>query len=516
MKYLIVTANLFKEIETERIEERRRVDHLIETEQINGEDRSRSQTNMKSTNQIFDEMFEHLDNLSIKSCTIFKVNVGLRESNPDAYTPKMVSIGPYHEENHQLRPMEKYKLLFLRRFLQRKRGLDVESCMSELGKRKEEALKCYDNIVDLYNDTTRTDQFLRMLLLDGCFVVEFIRERAKKVTTGVPEGEHYIINVDCMVNQILRDLLLLENQLPFFVLTMLDDLTKQVNEFPLRQLVRFAFVDTLPKVTPASITELHQAENFKHLLHIVHTLCHPLEKKSTSRLTGKSSSKSRWFNCSPANRSKEKSKAKEARDSFITWHKVMPNATELSEAGVSFEKVGHIYRAMDEDSAEDSTSLFDIKFEDGVMKIPSFHVNDFTETLLRNLIAYEQQTSDVRSRYFTDFAIFMDYLIDTDKDVSLLRLNEIIRSRIGEDKEVASLFNKLAKGVVNLDEVFYYEEETKKANQYCQKPWNRMKASLLRNYFDSPWTGASTVAAIILLILTAMQTVLAFTGCVKK
>ncbi|XP_060190248.1 UPF0481 protein At3g47200-like [Lycium barbarum] len=496
-----------RQITSNEIQERRTVDHLIEMEQIDGEDRSCLQTNIK----IFDEMFKELDNLSIL-CTIFKVNVGLRELNPDAYTPKMVSIGPYHEKNPRLRPMEKYKLLYLRRFLQRKEGLDVGSCMSELEKLKAEALQCYDNTVDHYNDTTPADQFLRMLLLDGCFVVEFIRE----IGMG-REREHDIINVDFMVNPILRDLLLLENQLPFFVLAMLHDMTKQANEFPLTRLVQFAFVDILPKVTLAFLEESDQAENFKHLLHIVHTSCHPLASKSTSRLTGESSSNISRCNLLQAIRSKEKSKAKEARDSFIKWHKVIPNATELSEAGVSFVKVGFIYPAMDEDSTKDSTSLFDIEFENGVMKIPSFHVNGFTETFLRNLIAYEQQISDADSRYFTDFAIFMGYLINSDKDVSLLCQNRIIRNKLGEDRQVAGLFNRLAKEFGNLNGDFHYIEVSSKAVQHYLKPYSQLRTSyLVRNYFNTPWTGASTVAAILLLILSIMQTVLAFTGSVKK
>jgi len=102
-----------------QIEEGRKVDHLIDI------------------NERIDEMFKDLDNSSIKSCMIFKVNVWLRESNPDAYTPKMVSIGPYHKKNTQLGPMKKYKLLYLRRFLQRNKRLDVKSYISELEKVKE-------------------------------------------------------------------------------------------------------------------------------------------------------------------------------------------------------------------------------------------------------------------------------------------------------------------------------------------------------------------------------------------
>ncbi|KAM3338991.1 hypothetical protein P3S68_031077 [Capsicum galapagoense] len=206
--------------------------------------------------------------------------------------------------------------------------------------------------------------------------------------------------------------------------------------------------------------------------------------------------------CNPLQifRSKEKPKDKD--------YKVMPNATELSGAGVSFTNFENIYRSCDEGGILD-TSYFDIKFENGVMKIPCLHLFDRTEYKLGNLIAFEQQ-SDVH-KYFSDFAVLMDQLIDSEKDVSLLRQKGIIVNEIGKDKEVTRIFNTIGQGVCPSDR-FYDKEEYRKIIQHCEKPWNKMKASLIHNYFSSPWVGASTVAAIILLILTTIQTILAFTG----
>ncbi|KAH0756999.1 hypothetical protein KY290_020492 [Solanum tuberosum] len=369
--------------------------------------------------------------------------------------------------------MEKYKLLYLRRFLQRKEGLDVESCISELEKLKEEAIKCYDDIEDV-NDSL----FCNMLLLDGCFVVEFIRERCQII----PTGEDMIINIKA--GNLFLDMMLLENQLPFFDVNKLHQMTKQDNEFPLAILTNnsFTFLVGLPKMTPESFNKTKcNAANIKHLLHAVHI-----------------------FSCYgiPMKKSKDD----------IRWHKVIPNATEFSEAGVSFEKVKNING--NKDSINIMTSLFDIKFENGLMKIPCFPIADETETLVRNLIAYEQQSSDVQPKYFSDFAIFMDYLIDSEKDVNLLRQKGIIVNWIGEDKEVANLFNKIGNGVTVYSN-FYYKEECLKAAEHCEKPWNRMKANLKHNYFSSPWVGASTVAATILLLLTTIQTILAFTCAFK-
>lgn len=194
---------------------------------------------------------------------------------------------------------------------------------------------------------------------------------------------------------------------------------------------------------------------------------------------------------------------------YQTWHANIPNITELCEARVRFSKVGNTYSDL-----EDRTTLFDIKFENGRMQIPCFEVDDVTETLLRNLIAYEQQTCDVLPKHFSDFAVFMDYLTDSDKDVNVLRRKGIISNNLGEDNELATIFNKIGQGV-NVSSDFYYKEECRKVIQHCEQPWNRMKANLRHNYFNSPWAGISTVAAIMLLLCIATQTILAFISLFK-
>lgn len=265
----------------------------------------------------------------------------------------------------------------------------MESCISEVEKLKEEAIKCYEDIED-------DSQFCQMLLLDGCFVIEFIRERWGMC----PEGEDRIISNG---SYIYGDLMLLENQLPFFVLNKLQHMTMQDNELPLAIPVSnlFPLLANLPEITLESFGEIATC-NIKHLLHLVHILsCRGQHRTNTS-------------------------------EDYISWHLLMPNATELSETGVSFSNVSV------------TTSLFDsIKFENGLMTISHFTVEDYTETLLRNLVAYEQQSRDVYPTYFSDFALFMDKLIESNKDVNFLRQKGIIVNLLGEDKQVASMFNKI-------------------------------------------------------------------------
>ncbi|XP_059310317.1 putative UPF0481 protein At3g02645 [Lycium ferocissimum] len=433
------------------------------------------------------ERFKDLNKSSTKSCTIFKANVVLHESNSDAYKPKLISIGPYHKKNPQLRSMENYKLRYLQQFLQRKLGIDVESCIREMEKLKDEALKCYDDIGDL--DPDIVGKFSEMLLLDGCFIVEYMRE----VFQIKREAEDKIVNAEWMVSLIDRDLLLLENQLPFFVLTKLHDMTKLDPEESLLKMVKYNFCGSLPRVTPKYLSQTHcNVKGIKHLLHVVHTCVasHQLSRQRSHFVTFESE----W--------------TLKAKDSEI-WHDLVRSATELDEAGVKFSKVGDIYRMLDKDNMGDSTSLFDINFDAGLMKIPCFEVVTGTETMLRNLVAYEQHSSDVYHKYFTDYVVLMDRLINSEKDVKLLRLKGIIRNRIGDDNEVAVIFNKLGEGVIPSTQ-FYYKETCKKVVKHCDKRWNRWMANLRHNYFNGPWVGLSTAAAVFLLVLTLMQTVLTF------
>uniref|UniRef100_A0A1U7XMW1 UPF0481 protein At3g02645 n=2 Tax=Nicotiana sylvestris TaxID=4096 RepID=A0A1U7XMW1_NICSY len=468
------------------IQEGREADYVIEIKTADGQ------------NPVFDE------GLFTESCTIFKVTTGLHESNPDAYTPKLISIGPYHKNNPKLRSMEKYKLHYRQRFLRRKERIDLESCIRELEELQDEALKCYDDIDQHFNNGS-SRKFVEMLLLDGCFVVEYIREFCKMV----PEGEDKIIKAAWMEVLVDRDLLLLENQLPFFILAKLHEMTTD-HDVPFIEMVKYNFATSLPKVTPKFIKKTDgNAKEVKHLLQVIHVCCCPPGMNAS--LTGNASNKlkngEKSFNW-PLQLSWS-NKKQQIEDDDDIWHDRMRCATELGEAGIEFSKAGKIYRRLNKDNEEDCISLFDIKYDKELIEIPCFEVVDSTETVLRNLIAYEQHSIDVHHKYFTDYVILMDRLINSDKDVKLFRLKGIIRNRIGDDNEAASIFNRLGEGVIPSTQ-FYYKEACKKVVEHCEKPWSERKASFWHNYFNGPWVGLSTAAAVILLSLTVMQTVLTF------
>ncbi|KAI3472904.1 hypothetical protein Pfo_031282 [Paulownia fortunei] len=414
--------------------------------------------------------------------SIFRVHQGLRRNNPESYTPMLVSVGPYHHANPNLLLMEDWKLSYLHSFLARRSEESVGRYVIALQESKHMALSCY-----AHQSNIDDDAFVEMMLLDGCFVVEFVR-RYSELEYGRNLKDDPIFGVDWMKTQVCRDLMLLENQLPYFVLSELYDLNEMNasddGKEPFSNLAMLVFSDMFPKLCPASIfsTEIEE-RGIKHLLHLVHVLCRPISSDLKS-LEGNSISGSEVLD-------------------------PMRCVKELEEAGITFKKVGKVYAgidSLDADTIDDRVSLFDIKFNEGLMEIPSLKVEDSTNTFFRNLIAYEQHSSDVRPKYFTDYAVFMDQLINTDQDVNVLRRSGIIVNLLGDDGEVATLFNKLGDGVITSSN-FYYLGTCNQVNQYCGKIWNVVMAKLRHDYFNSPWATVSTIAAVVLLLLTIIQTI---------
>ncbi|XP_027118921.1 UPF0481 protein At3g47200 [Coffea arabica] len=149
--------------------------------------------------------------------SIFKIHGQLRSENEEAYEPEVVSIGPYHHGKPKLKEMEKHKLRYFKEIL-RRRGESAEKYIIALADLQDQARRCYAEEINLSND-----DFVEMLCLDGCFVIEFLRKCRHP-------GSHWqndpLFQMLWLRTATVNDLILFENQLPFFVLQKLFDMTK--------------------------------------------------------------------------------------------------------------------------------------------------------------------------------------------------------------------------------------------------------------------------------------------------
>ncbi|KAA8546397.1 hypothetical protein F0562_002864 [Nyssa sinensis] len=372
-----------------------------------------------------------------KPC-IFRVHDGLHRTNEKAYAPTLVSIGPYHHGKPKLQAMEEHKLWYLRSILQRNSEKSVERYIQVMEKLEDRARGFYAEPINL-----EREKFVEMMLLDACFIIEFLRKLYS-------DKDDPIIKSFWMGNQIFRDMMLLENQLPLFVLCKLFDMITKIPSSPssmsLTKLVQTPIGIMLSKTfssIPTIQLEEKSIRESKHFLDLLHKVCLSLSPKAS-------------FNIPPVSIR-------------------MPCLTELQEAGVSFKVVETSTRS-------DSLSFFDITFECGQLKIPKFMVKDLTVIFFRNIIAYEQHSSDVKIRYFTDYTFFMDKLINTGKDVNILRLRGIMENWLGDDGEVARMFNKMGDGRIIDVETYYYSEHI---SQYFKQRSFRAAFEHLTAHFES-------------------------------
>ena len=149
--------------------------------------------------------------------------------------------------------------------------------------------------------------------------------------------------------------------------------------------------------------------------------------------------------------------------------------------------------------------MFDIKFNNGVMKIPFLKIEDQTESIFRNLITYEQYSQN-NPQYFTEYMQFMDYLINSPKDVELLRRQGIIANWLGDDEAVSTMFNKLGDCVTVSN--LCYAQIFRDVNKHYRRRQNVWMAKLRHNYFNSPcWALISVLAAAFLLMLALTQAI---------
>ena len=115
----------------------------------------------------------------------------------------------------------------------------------------------------------------------------------------------------------------------------------------------------------------------------------------------------------------------------------------------------------------------------------------------------------------TDYFNLLDLLINTRKDVDLLFDKKILVNHLGDNNAVKSMINNLNKDIIWSGTRDDYIDLCKELNGFYENHWHKRKATLKSEYFSTPWKTASTVAAIILLVLTFIQTICSIISLVK-
>ncbi|MED6151476.1 hypothetical protein PIB30_082914 [Stylosanthes scabra] len=398
-----------------------------------------------------------------EECCIYRVPDDIRKHNEEAYTPKVVSIGPFNRGNQILLNMEGQKRLYCRKFIERSETKNLESFVSCVQELEAEVRGCYSDDIKLSEE-----EHVMVILVDCCFILQFLHELFFMLTRGDP-----LFLPRRLAGSICNDLFLLENQVPFFVLEKLHNL---------------AFPSTLSSGIHSHVSLLLPAvamlpaktivgDNLEQILTDVGRVAHftDLSRKLLLR-------SSQLFQPSASGCSRE--------------GKLMHiySATELKELGVKFEV------------NKNSKCLLDLELSGHTLRIPFTKVVDTTEVLLRNLVAFEQ-CHCIHEAYLTDYILLLDFLINTDSDVDLLIKEGIIENWLGDSNAVAQMFNGLGVNILSPDFNNKYSLLLESLNAFCASCCVKKIATFKRDYCNTPWKTVASITAIFLLILTIIQTV---------
>lgn len=402
-----------------------------------------------------EEEHRTVKNLNDENC-IYKVPDALRKLNEAIYTPQEVSIGPIHHYKKSLQPMTKEKKRYLKEFCNRVVGERVqrvkflEKIRNTIKEDEEKIRRSYE---DGAHKVAENDQFVKMVLFDAVFILEYLlrNEDSKKY------GDDSLLRRNGLRFRIRQDFLLLENQLPFFILEKLYDHLLEDGEGNYTSFRDLAY-EYLNRYNASAYKP-----SDKEILHFT-----DLVRSSLS-----------------ANHPEMRSD--EPIGKFYS-------ATKLHGAAINFKEL------RDE-------CLLGVRFSStkGELRIPRLRIDHHTELLFRNLIALER-CHYKGEEYICHYVKLLDTLVAKTKDVDLLIKNKIIKT----DRDGASVKNLIDKlSAETSEEYSIYYSLYKQLDQHYQNSWLKNSAYFREVYFGNLWRSTATVSAAVLLLFTFVQTICA-------
>ncbi|KAF8009529.1 hypothetical protein BT93_J0514 [Corymbia citriodora subsp. variegata] len=399
------------------------------------------------------------------SCCIFRVPGTLSELNPKAYKPRIVSIGPYHHGRECVQMIEEHKPRFFSALLNRTRsfGVDCNEYFNAIALKEQEIRDCYSEPLNFGRL-----ELIEMMVLDGCFIIEMFRVIENII---VPDADDPIFNMLWTFTSFMRDFLHLENQVPFFVLETLYNMSKGPTD-PQWSFVELAlrFFNYGVQRPPDVLEKYFGVSDVKHLLHLIQLS---------------------FINLPPEAQ-------REFDDEYL---QLVPSVTKLRRSGIKFKP-----RKCD--------GWLDIRFNKGVLEIPSLTIDELTSSFFFNCVAFEQCYCYC-SQHITSYVTLMGCLMATADDASFLSDHHVLENYYGTYAEVASFFNYLQKDVGFDISRSYLAGVMEDMNRYHRNRWRVWWTGLRRKYFGTPWYLISALAASLLLVLAFIQSFFALYAYVR-
>uniref|UniRef100_B9N456 Uncharacterized protein n=2 Tax=Populus trichocarpa TaxID=3694 RepID=B9N456_POPTR len=300
--------------------------------------------------------------------------------------------------------------------------------------------------------------FLGLILHDAVFIFELFLKYREGREKYIKDS---ILKEPWLRLAIRRDLILFENQLPFFILEKLHELLPKNIKGEHTDFKALACSYFKPHLR----SNLSPAETMpKHFTDLVRSLL-------SFTQNGKS----------------------------VELIKSFHSATKLRQAGVKFKV------------PRERNCLLDVDFRrlGTEFHIPQLEIDGNTERLFRNLMAMEKRLYPGQE-YVCHYINLLSILVVKPKDAKLLMENKIV-TYCKDEVAVRDLICSLASSSTT-DLHSCYHDIFSAVDDYYKSSGAKNPAYFIEEFFGNFWKGVGTVSAAILLILTLVQTICAILG----
>ncbi|KAI0502247.1 hypothetical protein KFK09_017194 [Dendrobium nobile] len=482
--------------------------------------------------------------------SITSVPNSLKSATPESYIPQLIAIGPYHHFRADLNDMARFKLTAAKRIQKQLHGLKLQDIVDEFDKAEHKIRAHYDRYFNL-----SVEYLSWMMAIDACFLLQFLQAYAVDDAKALQGLSPFMSRRKSTHNSVLRDILMLENQIPLFLLRKVLDFgctsTEEADDLLSTMLKNFIMVISPLKITTENFPQNFDAKKSSHLLEVIYTLFVPestilsetaeaedeednnslnnhaqkffnhvkqviiswpiklLLKFSFGILTNLPGflilrQSFEYFSQSENTRSADSNLPNNCniKKPPLTEEIEIPSATELVSAGIRFLPTNPPL----------SEILFDSKT--GTLHVPTITIDANTEALLRNLVAYETAVA-TGPLVFTRYIELMNGIVDTEEDTKVLRKKGVILNGLKSDAKVAVLWNDMSRSV-RLTKVVFLDKVIEDVNVYYNKSWKVKAKRLVRIYVLGSWQFLVFVAAVLLLLLVSLQAFCSLFSCTHR
>ncbi|KAJ1435409.1 hypothetical protein SESBI_04914 [Sesbania bispinosa] len=528
--------------------------------------------------QIRETLEEDLEDDGEFPVSIFNVPKPLMASDPDSYIPQQVAIGPYHYWRQELYEMERYKLAAAKRFQKQLQSLKLEHLVDQLIRLEHNIRACYHKYLSFNGET-----LVWMMVVDASFLLEFLQIYTIQdgtMTSGVSSRMSHLLDYagrKLAHNAILKDIVMLENQIPLFVLRKMLEFKFSSLELADDMLLSM-FIGLFKELSPFKVIEEDYPEiivsECPHLLDFLYNMIVPKLEEQPDLVKFEDQHRDRGDNeklfmnyvkqflCKvwrllsklvTALVSLIKKVLQCRAMKVITWlpWTIISNlpgvgiikqpaeylffsrekeATNAGNGNLSSDNIINKPPLMEEITIPSVTELSKsgvcfmatngdistIRFDvkTVTLYLPTIGLDLNTGVFMRNIVAYEASTAS-GPLVFTRYTELMNGIIDSEEDARILREKGVILNHLKSDEEVANLWNGMSKSI-KLTRVPFLDKVIEDVNLHYNGRMSTKVWKFMKLYVFASWQFLTFLAAIFLLFLLSLQVFCSFYKCSPK